>query len=410
MRIELTERQGEARESFRTFADEVVAPLADEMDAREATPPALVARFGREGFLGAVLPAEFGGRGMDMITYGLLNEEVGRACSSLRSLLTVHNMVAHALLKWGTRAQRERWLPGLAAGTTVAAFALSEPNVGSDARSVETTAQERGDAYVLDGRKKWTTYGQLADVFLVFARAAAGPTAFLVERSRPGLAVAPISGMLGTRASMLAELHFGGCEVPKENVVCRPGFGFSHVASTALDQGRYSVASGCVGLAQACLEASLAYTSARRQFGVPLSEHQLVRRMITDMVTGVKAARLLCQRAGYLKDAGDPSALMETSIAKYFASTAAARAAADAVQIHGANGCSSDYPVQRYLRDARVMEIIEGSTQMQQVTIAGYGYEEFSAGRGRQSAARAAAAVVSEARRAFQGGAVDVAD
>jgi glutaryl-CoA dehydrogenase (non-decarboxylating) len=185
---------------------------------------------------------------------------------------------------------------------------------------------------------------------------------------------------LGVRASMLAELHMEDCRVPKENLLGRVGFGFSHVASSALDYGRYSVAWGCVGIAQACLEACLRYTDERQQFGAYLKDHQLIQQMITDMITNVKAARLLCYQAGFLKEAGDPRAVMETSIAKYFASKAAVQASSAAVQIHGANGCSSAYPVQRYLRDAKIMEIIEGSTQIQQITIARYAEQQATSG------------------------------
>lgn len=330
----------------------------------------------QRGYLGALLPEGVGGAGMDMVTFGLLNEEVGRACSSVRSLLTVHSMVSRALLKWGSREQKERWLPRLASGRTIAAFALTEPEVGSDAQSIQTTAAAAGEAYVLDGRKKWVSFGQVAGLFLVFARSEGGPAAFLVERESPGLAARPLSGALGVRASMLAELHLSECRVPRQNLLGGVGAGISHVASAALDYGRYSVAWGCVGITQACLEACLRYTGERKQFGVYLKEHQLVQRMIARMATGVKAARLLCWRAGSLKEAGDPQSIIETSVAKYFASTTAGRAAGDAVQIHGANGCGGEYPVQRYLRDAKVMEIIEGSTQIQELTIARHSYYE----------------------------------
>jgi alkylation response protein AidB-like acyl-CoA dehydrogenase len=187
----------------------------------------------------------------------------------------------------------------------------------------------------------------------------------------------PILGMLGVRASMLAELHLDGCRVPQENLVGREGFGFSHVASSVLDHGRYSVAWGCVGIGQACLEASVRYASERKQFGAVLIDHQLIQQMITEMITNIKAARLLCYQAGYLRDLGDPRAIMETSIAKYFASTMVTHLTSDAVQIHGANGCSSEFPVQRYLRDAKIMEIIEGTTQMQQITISKYACQEY---------------------------------
>lgn len=376
MKIELTPQQKRDRAEFREFVCARVAPRADEFDREERVPAEVLREIAGRGYLGALLPQPSGRAAMDAVTFGLLNEEFGRGCSSLRSLLTVHNMVAIAVQRWGSRALKECWLPLLATGEKVAAFCLTEPQSGSDAASVETAAEPSGDGYLLRGTKKWITFGQAADLFLVFGKCEGKHTAFLVERESPGLAVTPIKGVLGTRGSMLAEVRFEDCRVPKENVVGRIGFGFSHVAATALDCGRYSVAWGCVGLAQACLDASLRYADERRQFGARLSEHQLVRRMLTDMITNVKAARLLCLHAGCLRDAGDPQSVAETTIAKYFASTTAARAAADAVQIHGANGCGPDYPVQRYLRDSKVMEIIEGSTQIQQLTIAQFGYDE----------------------------------
>ena len=377
MKLELSTQQKNAKAEFRAFVNQEICPDAGEWDSKEFTPPELIKKIAQRGFLGAILPQEYSGQGMDMITYGILNEEIGRGCSSIRSLLTVHNMVAHALCKWGNKSQKQYWLPKFASGETIAAFALSEPNVGSDAKSVETTATLAGDVYVLNGQKKWITYGQIADVFLVFAKYEGKPTAFLVEKNSPELSVKPMSGILGVRASMSAELHFNNCQVSLENLVGKLGFGFSYIAATALDYGRYSVASGCVGIAQACLEACIKYTNERKQFGVYLKEHQLIRQMISQMMTNVKAARLLCYQAGYLKDINDPNSILETSIAKYFASTVATKIANDAVQIHGGNGCSSEYPVERYLRDSKIMEIIEGSTQIQEITIADSGYQDY---------------------------------
>ncbi|MEH2112692.1 acyl-CoA dehydrogenase family protein [Nostoc sp.] len=377
MKLELSTEQKNAKAEYRAFVNQEICPDAGEWDRKEFTPLELIKKIAQRGFLGAILPQEYGGQGMDMITYGILNEEIGRGCSSVRSLLTVHNMVAHALCKWGNKSQKQYWLPKFASGETIAAFALSEPNVGSDAKSVETTATLAGDVYVLNGQKKWITYGQIADIFLVFAKCEGKPTAFLVEKNSHGLLVKPMSGLLGVRASMSAELYFNNCQVSLENLVGKLGFGFSYIAATALDYGRYSVASGCVGIAQACLEACIKYTSERKQFGVYLKEHQLIRQMISQMITNIKAARLLCYQAGYLKDISDPNSIIETSIAKYFASTVATKIANDAVQIHGGNGCSSEYPVERYLRDSKIMEIIEGSTQIQEITIADSGYQDY---------------------------------
>ena len=377
MKIELTAEQLSEQADFRSFVEAEVVPRADEYDRQERFPADLVRKVARRGFLGAVVPREYGGGGMSMVSFGLLNEELGRGCSSLRSLLTVHSMVALTVARWGSKQQKERWAAGLASGETVGAFGLTEVNVGSDARNVETSAVVDGDSYVLNGGKRWTTFGQLADLFLVFAQCEGKPTAFLVERESPGLSVEPMTNLLGTRASMLAELTLHDCRVPAENMVGRPGFGFTHIASSALDCGRYSVAWGCVGLVRACLEASVRYATRRKQFGSALIEHQLIQQKISDMITGYKAARLLCLHAGSLRDAGDPAAIMETSLAKYFASLAASQASADAVQIHGANGCGGEYPVQRYFRDAKIMEIIEGSTQMQQINLARYCHQEY---------------------------------
>jgi hypothetical protein len=309
-----------------------------------------------------------------MINFGILHEEIGNACSSVRSLLTVHSMVAYALTKCGGKRLRDAWLTKLATGEAIGAFALTEANSGSDARHLETRAILHGDQYVLNGGKKWITFGQIADVFLVFAHTDAGVSSFLLEKDRPGLSVTPISGMLGTRGSMLAELHFTDCTIPSHNLVGGSGFGFATVASLCLDIGRYSVACGCVGIAQACLDASLVYAETRTQFGAQLKDHQLISQMIAGMVTDIKAARLLCRHAGQLKQAGDPDTVNETLVAKYFAAGAAMRAASHAVQIHGANGCSSDYPVERLFRDAKIMEIIEGSTQILEITIAKHAY------------------------------------
>lgn len=376
MCIELTPQQRESQERFRTFVQAEIQPHADRYDREERVPVEIIQRLVHMGYLGAIIPRVYGGSEMDMITFGLLNEALGRGCSSLRSLLTVHSMVAYALLRWGSNAQKASWLPRLAAGETIAAFGLSEPEVGSDAKSITTATTSNEHGYILRGRKKWMTFGQIAQLFLIFARNGSNISAFLVERETPGFSVSPLSGMLGTRASMLAELVLEDCQIPAESLLGGRGFGLASIATSTLDIGRYSVAWGSVGILRACLEDSLRYSSQRQQFGVPLRQHQLIQQMISEMITNLHAARLLCLQAGYSKEQGDPATVMQTWIAKYFASVKATQAANDAVQLHGANGCSSDYSVQRYLRDARVMEIIEGSTQIQQITIANAEYQE----------------------------------
>jgi glutaryl-CoA dehydrogenase (non-decarboxylating) len=370
MDLELLDPQHARRLETRSFVEREISPYAEQFDQQERIPVELIRKMARRGYLGASLPREWGGRGTDLMSYGVVHEEIGRGCSSVRSLLTVQDMVALAVFKWGSKEQKERWVPRFAGGESIAAFALSEPGVGSDAKAVTTAARASRASYILTGHKRWISFGQLADVFLVIAHCEGSPAAFLVERQTPHLALEPITGMLGLRGSMLAAVSFDRCEVPRENLVGRVGFGFSHVASTSLDHGRYSVAWGCVGVAQACLQASIRYAREREQFGDRLENYQLVQRMIADMATNIKAARLLCLRAGQLRQERDPAAVLETSIAKYFASTSLMGIATDAVQIHGANGCSNAYPVQRYMRDAKIMEIIEGSTQIQQINIA----------------------------------------
>jgi alkylation response protein AidB-like acyl-CoA dehydrogenase len=376
VKLELTAEQRAARAEARAFAAAEIAPHAGRWDREAAIPAALVDKLRERGFLGALIAPEHGGRGLDMITYGLLTEEIGRGCSSVRSLLTVHDMVAHAIGRFGTPAAKERFLPAMARGELLGALALSEPGAGSDAGGIETTAVQEGDAWILQGLKKWTTFGQIAGLYLVFAKVDGKPTAFLLERETPGLTVTPLHGITGTRASLLAELAIDGCRVPASHQVGKVGFGISFVASYTLEQGRYSVAWGAVGLAQACLDACQEYTASRHQGGVPIVEHQLIRAMLTDMIVNVRAARLLCLRAGWMRASRDPAAAAETMAAKYFASVAAGKAANDAVQIHGANGCSEDYPVERYLRDAKVLEIIEGSTQIQQINIPSFVFPE----------------------------------
>lgn len=370
MKLELTAKQKEDQAIFRAFVDEYIAPNADQYDRNEALPESLIKKLAQERYFVATLPHEAGGMGMDMITYGLLTEEIGRGCGSVRNLIAVQGMVAHAILKWGNRAQKAKWVPKIGSGETVAAFGLTEPNIGSDAGNAASSATLYGNDYILNGRKKWISFGQRADIFLIFAQVEGKMGAFLVERDTPGFSTTPISGLLGLRASMLGELHLENCQIPKENLVGKIGFGFGFVATTSLDYGRYSTACGCVGLAQACLEASLYYTNQRTQFGVPIKKHQLVQQMLTNMIANVSAARLLCYQAGYLRDKKSPDAIRSTMIAKYFASTTATTVALDAVQLHGANGCGPDYPVQRYLRDAKIQEIIEGTSQIQQIKIA----------------------------------------
>lgn len=379
MNPELTADQKELRDEFSHFVRTELQPYANDYDKQGAIPAELIRKLGAQGYLGATIPSEYGGRGIDQLSYGLLNEEIGRACSSTRSLVTVHSsLTAETILRWGTKAQKEQWLPLLAKGEKLAAFGLSEPGAGSDAGSIQTAYEEVNGGYRLNGSKKWITFAQIADLFVIVAQGTQGITAFLVERTTPGLSVQPIDGILGTKASLLGKIHLQDCTIPEENILGRKGWGLQQIVNTALDNGRYSVACGSLGIARACLEDSIQYVKTRSQFGSLLKDHQLIKQKITNMITEVKAATLLCRNAGYLRDRKDPNSIIQTTLAKYHASCAANRIASDAVQLHGAIGCHDSISIQRYFRDAKVMEIIEGSTEIQQILIADHGIASLS--------------------------------
>ncbi len=358
------------REEFSQFCKKNIAPFAKSNDEDEKLDESIIRSMAYAGYLGSMISSDYGGKGYSSETIGILNEEIGRVCSSTRSLLTVHGMVAIAISKWGTEAQKEYWLPKLAEGKKIGAFALTEAEAGSDAGSLKSTAVEENNFYILNGKKKWITMGQIADIFLVFAKINESVTAFLVPRNTEGLTVTPMKGIIGVRGSMLAEIEFHNCTIPKDNIIGKQGFGLNHVGLFSLDYGRYTIACGCVGLAQACLDECLGYVKSRVQFKVKISSHQLVQKMITEMVVGIKSARLLCYNAGKLRDNGDPDSIIETWCAKYNASKMVNDVSSKAVQLFGAKGLSKDYNIERYFRDARVNEIIEGTSEIHESLIA----------------------------------------
>ncbi|TQE30897.1 acyl-CoA dehydrogenase [Streptomyces ipomoeae] len=359
-----------ARDRFERFARTEVAPYAADIDLSGAVPDTVLTRLVDEELWGAVVHREAGGTGTGMIDFAVLHEEIGRACSSVRSLLTVHSMALFALARWGSPAARERLFDPMVRGDLRGAFCLTEPGAGSDVSLLETAAKPAdGGGFTLHGTKQWITGGQSAHVLLVFARTERGITAFLVDVDRPGIERTPTEGVMGTRGSMLAEIRFDGCPVGPDDVIGAEGMGAAVIAGV-LDIGRLSVAAGSVGITQACLDAAVEHAAARFQGGKVLAEHQLVQQMITRMSVGAQAGRLLCQEAARLKDAGSPRTLAATCVAKYHASVTAMQAASDAVQVLGARGFAVDAAVGRYFRDAKVMEVIEGSTQIQESLIA----------------------------------------
>lgn len=369
-------------EEVRRFADAEIRPYAAEFDEKERIPRALIDKMAAKGYLAACFPERYGGLELDPIEYGLFTEEIGKACSSTRALLTVHSsLVGMSILRWGTDAQKEMLLPAMASGEILASFALTEPEVGSDAGSVRTEYKRQGDHYVLNGRKKWITLSAIADLFLVIARNQEEATAFLVNSNTEGIRITPMSGLLANRAAYVAEIELCDVQVPKENILGREGSGFTYIVNTALDHGRYSVAWGGLGLAQEALEAMVDYARTRRQFGRRIHEYQLIQGMIGNAVTKIHAGRALCMHAGRLRRDRHDDYVMETTIAKYYTSMIAGQITTDSVQVHGGNGCYNKYPAERLFREARILEIIEGTSQMQQEVISAFGLNRYSSNK-----------------------------
>lgn len=369
--------------SLSAYLAESVVPHADRWDREERIPRAVLADLAGFGLLGASVPDDRARRGLSVVQWGEALEAVGEASMSLLSVLTVHAMCTFAVARWLEPEAQEEWLADLLAGGKLGGFALTEPGVGSDAKAVTTQLADAGDHWRLTGVKRWISASEIVDVFLVVGQSPKGLTAVLVPRETPGLTITPISGVLGFRAARQCELNFNDVVVPKRWTLGGEGMGFTHVANSALDVGRFCVACGSTGLIRACVRASVDYAHSRQQFGTRLSHHQLIQAMIADMATSLQAAGALWRRAAQSREELLPGSIMETTTAKYFAATACARAANDTVQIHGANGCGPDYPVQRYFRDARVTELIEGSNQMQQLMIALDALTTFSSRRKR---------------------------
>ena len=356
----LTDAQQARQREFREFVAREVAPAAADWDRAEKIPASAVASLASAGYLGSTLPVKFGGQGWDTVTFGLLNEAFGRASAALTDLLTVQAMVSMTVLKWGSEEQKSRWLPSLARGEIIGAFALTEPGGGSDLQALQTRFTESGDGtYRLNGQKTWISYGQPAGVFLVIGHAGALPTACLLPRESAGLSVEPITGMLGFRAAGLARITFSDVTIPAANIVGKPGAALSFIAPVGLQYGRISTACSALGLLRGCFEEATSRAAARK-----VGDFGMIRAMLARMGTDLHAAALLCLAACRATDDRLPEAFTKALMAKYFSSQAAVRAAADAVQIWGAAGCQEDAPVARFYRDAKILEIIEGTTQI----------------------------------------------
>ena len=364
----------------REFAAKEIAPTVKEHDRAQEFDRSILPKMAAQGLLGICIPVRYGGAGMDYLSLGLACEELEYVDTANRVIMSVHvGLNSLALLQWGTEEQKERYLVPQATGQKIATYGLTEPAAGSDAVGIQSTARREGDYYILNGEKMWISLADVADHFVVFAwtdmekkraRDHAGLTAFIVERGYPGLETGTIHGKLGVRAGNTGWISFKDVPVPAENVLGKEGEGF-HIAMSALDNGRYTVAWGATGLIRACLDASVRYAKERHTFGVEIGQHQLVQQMIALMQLKYDAARLLCLRAGWLKNQGVRNT-RETGLAKWYATVSSFEAAADAVEIHGAYGYSDEYDVERFLRNSKGAVIYEGSREIQQLIQAQY--------------------------------------
>lgn len=362
------------RETARKFAAERLAPTAIERDEQGTFPLEAVKELGELGFMGMMVPEEWGGSGLDTISYVIAMEEISRVDASAGVIMSVNNsLVCYGLNKYGTQEQKEKYLRLLAAGKKLGAFALSEPEAGSDASNQRTLAAKDGDSYVLNGMKNWITNGSTADYVLVMAttdksKGSKGISTFLVEKGAPGFTHGKKEKKLGIRSSDTVSLSFQDCRVPAANMIGSEGEGFKFAMKT-LEGGRIGIAAQALGIAQACLDASIRYAKERKAFDKPIAELQAIQFKLADMATNVEAARLLVLRAAALKDADQPFG-QEAAMAKLYASKVAVQAALEAIQIHGGYGYVQEYLVERYLRDAKITEIYEGTSEIQRVVIA----------------------------------------
>ncbi|MFC9735334.1 acyl-CoA dehydrogenase family protein [Streptomyces roseolus] len=373
MDLALSEEQQDVRRLAEDFVAREVAPHAAAWDRAEEVDRGIVKKLGAVGFLGLTIPEEYGGSGGDHLAYCLVTEELGRGDSSVRGIVSVSlGLVAKTLASWGTEEQKRAWLPRLASGEALGCFGLTEPGTGSDAGNLRTRAVRDGGDYVIDGSKMFITNGTWADVVLLFARTNDTPghrgvSAFLVPADAPGLTRRAVHGKLGLRGQATAELVLEGVRVPASAMLGPEGKGFA-VAMSALAKGRMSVAAGCVGIAQAALDAAVRYAGEREQFGKPIASYQLVQELLSDISVDVDAARLLTWRVADLVDRGEDFATA-ASKAKLYASEAAVRCANNALQVFGGYGYIDEYPVGKLLRDARVMTLYEGTSQIQKLII-----------------------------------------
>lgn len=374
MDFDLDDQQQMIQKMAREFAEKEIKPVASKFDEEASFPAGIVKQLGDLGFMGMMVPEELGGAGLDCVSYAVAIEEISRGDASIGVTMSVNNSLAcQPIMDYGTDEQKQKYVPDLASGAKLGAFSITEPEAGSDAGNVQTTAVLDGDHYVINGTKVFVTNGGKADVVILFASTdkeakAKGISCFIVEKDMPGYSVGKKEDKMGMRGSDTSELIFEDCRVPKENLLGKEGRGFK-MALAILDGGRIGIAAQAVGIGQACLEAAIQYSKERKQFGRSICEFQAIQWMLANMATELEAARYLTYKAAFAKEKGRRFG-MEAAQAKLFASEMAVKASIDAVQVHGGYGYMKEYDVERYFRDSKLTEIYEGTSEVQRLVIA----------------------------------------
>ncbi len=377
----LSEKQNIVRRSVRSFCEREIVPIAKELDQEARFPWEIVEKMGKLGYFGIQTPHELDGAGMDTVTYCIIIEEISRACSGLGLCATVHNSVCiYPLLAFGNDEQKKKWIPPLARGEKIGAFCLTEPNIGSDAAGVESTAIRDGDHYIVNANKVMVTNGGVADTCLIFVKTDPsaghrGLSVIVVERGTPGFEIGDLEDLSGNRANPVSSIRLTDCRVPAENLLGKEGWGM-RIGLAALDTGRTGIAAQALGIAQAAMEEGIKYSQQRRQFGVPICQHESMQNMIADMAIQVESARLMVYRAAAKRDRGMPFS-KESAMAKLYAAEAAGKVTDMALQMHGGYGYIKTYPVERFYRDARVTRIYEGTSEIHRIVIARSVLEEY---------------------------------
>ena len=358
----------EYKEQISEFLASYILPYAEKCEKQKFVDRSLFEKIAGEGFLGANVPKKYGGSELSMLQIGILSEEFAKASSSIRSIFTVQGMVQLAVLRWGSEKQKKKWLPEFSGGRLISAFALAEEQAGCDAGNLEAEIKKENDCFVLNGRKTWVTLGMTADVYLVFAKYEGNIVGVLVENDKT-IKRQPIEGLLGVRASMVGNITFNNTKVPLENMIGSAEAGLKFIIPSCLDYGRYTIAWTSLGISEACVSLCREYASERKQFGKSIKEYQLVQEMLTKMIVLTRASETYCKEVAEIREKCEPNSILETMSLKYFSTKVASKVTNLAVQLFGANGCCDKYPIERYFRDARINEIIEGSSQMHEIII-----------------------------------------